>query len=142
MVREDRAHQDQCRAKMNVTLVNPVSITFDSAKLVVEDSGQGTIELMLLGQPVRLYIPSTDYIYDISFQVGDTVRLLENFGAFHQNSQGTVEEIIPDYTSDRVKVLFNQIIPDQIIKPVDEAYVISTAVSLLIEVPIDLLEKI
>jgi hypothetical protein len=142
MVREDRAHQDQCRAKMNVTLVNPVSIVFDSAKLVVEDSGLGTLELMILGQPVRLYVSSTDYVYDISFQVGDTVRLLENFGAFAQNSQGTVQEIIPDYTQDKAKVLFNQILPDQTINPAGEAHVISTAVSLLAEVPVEILEKV
>ena len=56
---------------MNVNLVSPILITLNSAKLVVEDSGQGTIEFTLFDQPVRLNIASTNYTYDTNIAIGE-----------------------------------------------------------------------
>jgi hypothetical protein len=94
-----------------------------------------------MDQPVRLNITSSDYIYDIIIAVDDRVKLIEHFGALNVDSSGIVTEIIPDRTEDRVKVLFDQIYPDQIIKPV-EAHVNSAVTSLLVELPLRLVEKI
>lgn len=126
---------------MNVNLISPISITVTSAKLVVEDSGTGTIELTILGQPVRLNILSTDYTYDINIAIGDRVQLTSDFGAFHTGSSGIVQKIIPDYTQDTIMVLFDTIFPDQVINPVD-ANVILSAVSLLVQVPLNIVQKI
>jgi len=125
---------------MNVVLITPISILIDSAKLVVEDGGSGTIELMILGQPVRLNIPSTDYVYDILLVIGDRVKLIHSFSSLALNSSGTIEEIIADPTQDRVKVLFDEIYPDQIVKP-GEVHVRSTITSLLVELPLEYVEK-
>jgi hypothetical protein len=126
---------------MNVVLASPISVLISSAKLVVEDSGRGTIEFTIMNQPVRLNILSTDYTYDIIPAVGDRVKLIENFGAFNVDSQGILQEIIVDNTEDRAKVLFDIIYPDQTIKPV-EAHVSSTVTSLLVELPLRFIEKL
>ena len=68
---------------MNVNLVNPIAISLTSAKLVVEDCGSGTIEFSLYGQPVRLNIANTAYVYDINIAVGDRAILIQNFGALN-----------------------------------------------------------
>lgn len=126
---------------MNVNLTSPIAITIDSAKLVVEDSGSGTIEFMLFNQPVRLCIDSTNYVYDINFAIGDRIRLLQNFSFLSQNSEGIVVEIIADYTNDLVKVLFDHIIPDQTVNPA-EVHIASSLISLMVEVPLSIVEKI
>jgi len=126
---------------MNVTLINPITISLSSAKLVVESDNRGTIEFLLLDQPVRLNILSSEYIYNTTIAINDRIKTLENFSTLSQNSQGTVLEIIPDRTEDRVKVLFDKIIPDQVINSVD-AHVNSAVTSLIIEVPLRIVEKI
>lgn len=126
---------------MNVILTNPISVLISSAKLVVEDSGRGTIEFTLLDQPVRLNILSSDYTYDIIPVVGDRVKLIENFGSFSIGSTGVLQKIIPDYTEDRAVVLFDTIYPDQIITPV-EAHINSTITSLLVELPLRIIEVV
>lgn len=126
---------------MNVILTEPIVISISSAKLVVEDSARGTIEVSVLEQPVRLNIESTSYTYDIDIAIHDRVRLVEAFGAFALNSKGVVTQIIPDYTEDRAKVLFDEIYPDQTLSCV-EAQVTTTIPTILVEVPLKILEKI
>jgi hypothetical protein len=126
---------------MNVVFANPISISLDSAKLVVEDGTVGTIEFTLFDQPVRLIIDSTEYSYDIDIAINDRVSLTEQFGALGPGSKGIVQQIIPDYTEDRAKVLFDEVYPDQILNPV-EAHINTAITSLLIEVPLRLLEKV
>jgi len=126
---------------MNVILTNPISITLASAKLVVEDDNRGTIEFKLFDQPVRLNLTASDYVYDITVAIGDRVRLIESYSFLLVDSKGTVQAITPDYTEDRVSVLFDEIYPDQIAKPV-EAHVITARTSLLVELPLRLIEKI
>jgi len=126
---------------MNVTLPNPISVTISSAKLVVEDDNRGTIEFTILDQPVRLNIASSEYIYDINIAVGDRVKLIANFGALNVNSTGIVQEIIVSRTEDHAKVLFDFIVPDQTISPV-EAHIVSANASILVDLPLRLLEKI
>jgi len=126
---------------MNITLTPEISFVLSNAKLVFEDEQSGTIEFMFLNQPFRLNIDKAYYSYDINLNVGDRVNLLENYGAFGQNSKGTLKEIIPDNTEDKVKVLFDEIIPDQIIKPV-QVNVESSMASVLVELPLRLIEKI
>lgn len=125
---------------MNVIITEPITIIVSSAKLVVEDSGRGTIEFMVLGQPVRLNIESTQYVYDIEIEIGDRVRLTEPYSAFAENSSGVVKEIIIDRTVDKAKIWFDQIYPDQAIESV-EAHVVTSDVSVFTEVPISILEK-
>lgn len=125
---------------MNVVLLDPITISISSAKLVVESDNRGTIEFMVLDQPVRLNIDSSDYIYDININVNDRVRLIENFGAFFVNSKGVVQEIVPDNTEDRAKVLFDEIYPDQTLNNTS-AQVNSAVTSILAEVPLRILEK-
>jgi hypothetical protein len=126
---------------MNVLLTNPISITIASAKLVVEDGNRGTIEFTLFDQPVRLNLSSPDYVYDITVAIGDRVRLIENYSFLSVNSKGIIQAITPDYTEDRVSVLFDEIYPDQVAKPV-EAHVVTARTSLLVELPLRLIEKI
>lgn len=126
---------------MNVLLNDPISILVNSAKLVIESDGRGTIQFTVLGQPVCLNIDSSDYIYDIEIAVNDRVRLIETYGAFATNSEGIVKEIIPDRTEDRIKVLFDVIFPDQTLKNV-ETHVQSSAISVIDEVPLSKVEKI
>lgn len=125
---------------MNVILTEPISVVVDSAKLVVEDSGSGTIEFTIFNQPVRLNIESTRYVYDIEIEVGDRVRLTESFSALSENSNGILKEIIPDRTEDKAKVWFDEVFPNQTLKNV-EAHVVTSDVSVFVEVPIRILEK-
>jgi hypothetical protein len=126
---------------MNVLLNDPISILVNSAKLVIESDGRGTIQFTVLDQPVCLNIDSSDYIYDIEIAVNDRVRLIETYGALAMNSEGVVKEIIPDRTEDRVKVWFDVILPDQTLANV-EAHVQSNAISVMDEVPLSKVEKI
>jgi len=126
---------------MDVVLIDPILISIDSAKLVVEDNARGTIEFTIFDQPVRLNIESTSYAYDIDIAVDDRVKTVEIFGALAIDSEGIVQKIIPDNTYDRAEVLFDVIFPDQILKPI-EAHIVSASATLLIEVPLRILEKI
>jgi hypothetical protein len=126
---------------MDVTLTDPINISISSAKLVVEDSGTGTIEFTVLGQPVRLNIDSTSYTYDIDIAIDDRVQLIEAFGALAIGSKGIVQEIVPDYTEDKIKVLFDEIFPDQILDPA-ETHVVTTIPTVFIELPLSIVEKI
>jgi hypothetical protein len=126
---------------MNVSLINPISITVNSAKLVVEDDSRGTIEFTILDQPVRLNIESSDYVYNTNISVDDRVKLIENYGALKVDSEGTVKEIIVSATEDHAKVLFDYIIPDQTLEPV-EVHIISASASILIDLPLRVIEKI
>lgn len=126
---------------MNVILNPELTLTINNAKLVVEDGGSGTIQFTILGQPVSLNLDSSLYSYDINLNINDRVKLIEPYGAFDISSEGIVQEIIPDYTQDRAKVLFDKIYPEQILKNV-EAYVKLSMTSILVELPLSLLEKI
>lgn len=126
---------------MNVNLLSPIVININSAKLVVENDSRGTIEFTIFDQPVCLNIESSNYVYDTNISIGDRVKLIEQFGFLAVDSKGVVKEIIVDYTEDRAKVLFDEIYPDQVVKPVD-AYVKSAITSLLIELPLRIIEKI
>jgi len=126
---------------MNIILINPISILIESAKLIVEDDDTGTIEFSVLGQPVRLSINSGDYVYDSQINLEDRVKLTEAFSILKEDSKGVVKKIILDVTEDRVQVLFDEIYPDQIAKNI-EAHIVSTVLSLLIEIPLRIVEKI
>lgn len=126
---------------MNVLLNDPISILVDTAKLVIESDGRGTIQFTVLGQPVCLNIDSTDYIYDIEIAVNDRVRLTETYGSLGMNSEGVVKEIIPDRTEDRIKVWFDIIFPDQTLTNV-EAHIQTNTISVMNEVPLSKVEKI
>lgn len=127
---------------MNVVLNPAVSVDISSAKLVVEDCGSGTIEFSLYGQPVRLNIANTAYVYDINIAVGDRAILIQNFGALNAGSQGVVKKIIPGYTCDTVDILFDQIFPDQVICEPSQADVNSTVVSIFVRVPLNIVQKL
>jgi hypothetical protein len=126
---------------MNVTLTSPISISLSTAKLVVEDGDLGTIEFKLFDQPVRLLVNKTDYTYDVTIAVGDRVKLIQAFSNFAIDSSGVVQKITPDYTEDKISVLFDSIIPDQVVQPV-EAHIISTHATLLVELPLSYVEKV
>jgi hypothetical protein len=126
---------------MDVILTEPIIVSINSAKLVIEDNGRGTIEFIVLEQPVRLNIESTSYVYDTTININDRVRLIEAFSAISIGSEGIVTEIIPDSTEDRAKVLFDLIYPDQTLKQV-ETLVTETIPKVLIELPLDIIEKI
>jgi len=98
---------------MNVLLNVPIDVQISIAKFVVSDSGKGTIEFTLLGQPVRLNIDSSEYVFICDINVGDRVKLISEFAGLSVDSEGVVEKIIPDITDDKVIVLFDTIIPDQ-----------------------------
>jgi hypothetical protein len=127
---------------MNVILTTPISITVSSAQLVVEDSGTGTIEFALLGQPVRLNILSTDYTFDINIEINDRVQLIQNFGALNTGSRGVVKQIIPSTSQDTALVLFDQIYPDQTFNYPFEADVQTTVVSLQVQVPLNIIQRV
>jgi hypothetical protein len=126
---------------MNVNLTSPISIDVTTAKLIVEDGNQGTIEFTLLGQPVRLYIASSDYSYITNIVVGDRIILLQSFGGFDINSSGIVQAIIPSITDDQVTVCFDQVYPDKIVDPV-QANIVSSKPTIFMQVPLRLIQKI
>ena len=126
---------------MNVLLTNPILISLEAAKLVLEDGQTGVIEFTLFDQPMRLIVDSSEYEYDINVSVNDSVRLKENFSILLADSKGIVKEIIPDYTEDRAKVLFDEIYPDQSVSKIDIEVSHSKA-SILIELPLSLIERI
>ncbi len=126
---------------MNVILKNPILVSVSSAKLVIEDGGRGTVEFTILDQPVRLNIESSNYNYDINIVEGDKVRLIEPYGVFDVNSKGVVQKIIPNETEDRVKVLFYEVYPDQVLESVSIS-VDLTKPLILFEVPLRFVEKI
>jgi hypothetical protein len=126
---------------MNVNITTPISITISTAKLVAEDSGQGTIEFSLLGQPVRLYISSNDYTYITNVNVGDRVKLIENFAGLNINSNGIVNQIIADPAEDQAIVNFDQIYPDGELNPID-VNIISTKPTVTIQVPMEFIQKL
>lgn len=126
---------------MNVILNPELSLTISNAKLVLEDGNSGTIQFMILGQPVSLNLDSSLYSYDINIRVNDRVKLTESYGVFNINSEGIIQEIIPDFTEDRAKILFDKVFPDQDLKNV-EANVRLSSLSIVVELPLRLLEKI
>ena len=126
---------------MNVNLTNPIAINVNMAKLIVEDNGQSAIEFTLLGQPVRLYISSTDYSYITDINIGDRVKLIENFAGLGINSNGIVSEIIPDVSDDQILVLFDQVFPDEILEPV-QVNIISSKLTIKTQVPMRLVQKL
>lgn len=126
---------------MNVVLTEPIVISISSAKLVLEEGSTGTIEFTYLDQPLRLNIESTSYAYDIEIAVNDRVQLVESYSSLAANSKGIVQEIIPNVTEDRAKVLFDEIYPDQVINSI-ETHVITANPSVLVELPLGILEKI
>jgi len=108
---------------------------------VVSDSGRGTIEFTLLGQPVRLNVDSTQYTYDININVGDRVKLIQGYSTLAINSSGIVQSIIPDYTQDKAVVLFDQVFPDQVMNYPAEADVTSSTVAISVQLPLEILQK-
>lgn len=126
---------------MNVLLNETISVIVNTAKLVVESDGRSTIEFTILDQPVRLNIDSTDYTYDIDIVVGDRVSLKEDYGVLSANSSGIVKEIIPDRTQDKVKVYFDEVLPNRTFENV-EANADTTTVSIIIELPLSEVEKV
>jgi hypothetical protein len=127
--------------EMNVNLKTPISITLTSAKLFSEGDGVGVIEFQLLvGQPARLVIPTTDYLYDTALHVGDRVKLNTPYSSFGVGSEGVLQEIIIDSTQDMADVLFDKILPVQVF----QADVVETSapgdISIMFRVPFSYLE--
>ena len=126
---------------MNVRLIPPITITLDSAKLLLEDSLTGIVEFQINEQPQRLVLTYGSYIWDTTFASGDRVRLIESFGTFGLNSSGILQEIIIDTTDDKADVLFDTIYPNQVFSA-DVVETLSGNISILFRVPLRILEKI
>lgn len=97
---------------MNVNLNPPINITLDSGFLVTEGSGVGTIQFKIQDQPVCLVFPTSAYTWNTVFSIGDRVRVNTSYGAFGQNSEGTLNSILIDSTDDKAIVYFDLIIPN------------------------------
>lgn len=98
---------------MNVNLNNPITITLQSAFLVQESDGLGTLQFRILDQPVSLVFSTSEYTYDTPFNIGDRVSLIDAHGYFGVGSEGIIQNIIIDSTDDKADVFFDKVIPDQ-----------------------------
>jgi hypothetical protein len=100
---------------MNVIFNTPLVLTLSSAKLLLEDTGFGTIQFKFLDQPMTLSVTSSSYHYDTVFNVGDRVKLIHEISYFGINSEGILQAIILDPTDDKADVLFDTIYPNNTI---------------------------
>jgi len=98
---------------VNVNLNNPITITLQSAFLVQESDGLGTLQFRILDQPVSLVFSTSEYTYDTPFNIGDRVSLIDAHGYFGVGSEGIIQNIIIDSTDDKADVFFDKVIPDQ-----------------------------
>jgi hypothetical protein len=127
---------------MNVILNTPIAVTLTTGNLVSEGDGSGTIEFQISGQQVFLALPTTDYVYDLSFGVGDRVKLTEAFAGMAINSSGIVQQIIIDAAGDKANVTYDNILPDINFNSTNKIYTNSGVVSVLIETPLNILVKV
>ena len=127
---------------MNVILNTPIPITLQSALLIQESDGFGTLQFRILEQPVTLSFTSSDYHYDTIFQEGDRVKLIHAFGSFAIDSEGILQKIIIDVTQDAADVYFDTIYPNLIFSTTQIVDVQAGDVSVLVRVPLSYLAKI
>jgi len=127
---------------MDVIFSTPINISLTGAQLVVEDSGKGTIQFQLFGQPVYLLVDAVNYVYDTPFAVGDRVKIIEICSNLGLGSLGIIQKIIPNQTVDMASVLFDTIYPDQIIKRNVITTVQTNDIKIEYIVPLKVIEKV
>jgi len=128
---------------MNINLNSPISVNLTSGYLISEGDGIGTVQFKIEEQPIILAITSSEYVYDTIFVVGDRVKTIQTFSILGINSIGTLQRFILDSTDDKADVYFDQIIPDNTFQSDNNNLKTqSSVISILIRVPLRILEKI
>lgn len=128
---------------MDVTLTHPINIVLSSAKLIVEnkEDGVGTIEFQLFEQPCRLVLTYTEYSYSTTLQIGDRVKIIQNYSNLLIGSEGYVRSINVDYLQDTATIDFYLINPDQTILRTDTK-VLNATMFITYTIPLNYIEKI
>lgn len=128
---------------MDVVLTHPINITLSSALLVLENKEDaiGVIEFKIFDQPCRLILTYGSYHYDTNLQIGDRVRLIQNYSNLTIGSEGYLRAININYLQDNATVDFCLINPDQSILR-NDSKVLGTDIYISYDIPISYLEKV